>query len=117
MRLAGSSRAKALRFSLLYEPCPPSNSTQEIARISTPTPLPRFVALPAAQLLPVHLPAEASRGGSGEEKFTGREGIQVRLGQRTPFLSTGLDLSAPEDSHLSFCWYMRIQTASTHPEQ
>lgn len=109
MRLAGSNRAKALRFSLLYEPCPPSNSTQEIARISTPIPPPahphpRFVALPAAQLLPVHLPAEASRGGSGEEKFTGREGIQMRLGQRTPFLSTGLDLSAPEDSHLSICW-------------
>lgn len=75
---------------------------QEIAHIS--------LALPAAQLLPAHLPAKASQGGSEEDELRGREG-------GNPGESLGHDLSAAEGPHVNICWYTGIQTASDHPEQ
>lgn len=57
-----------------------------VRRSGNCTYFPCFAALPAAQLLPTHLPAKASQGGSEEDELTGREGIQVSPGaKRHPF--------------------------------
>lgn len=66
MRLAGCQPASAFFMNFAFLVLCSGNCTY-------------FPCFPSAQLLPLHLPAEASRGGSEEDELIVKEGIQVSL--------------------------------------